>query len=83
MRHKEIHDTFARLMSESYYDVVLEPKLQSPQGESFPDNIRSTFSPFASLCPNTIKDAYSYHGQLKNLKYETRIVEVEDSSINL
>ena len=35
MRHDEIRNTFANLMSEVRYDVEIEPKLQSLQGESF------------------------------------------------
>ena len=36
LRHVEIRDTFASLMSEVCYDVEIEPKLQSLQAESFP-----------------------------------------------
>ena len=35
MRHIEIRDTFANLKSEVCFDVEIEPKLQSLQGESF------------------------------------------------
>ena len=38
MRHDEIKDTLANLMSEVCYDVEIEPKLQSLQGESFINN---------------------------------------------
>ena len=38
MRHNEIRDTFAALMSEVCFDVEIEPKLQSLQGESFVNN---------------------------------------------
>ena len=42
MRHDEIRDTFASLMSEVCYDVEIEPKLQSLQGESFVNNSTTT-----------------------------------------
>ena len=42
MRHDEIRDTFANLMSEVCYDVEIEPKLQSLQGESFVNNSTKT-----------------------------------------
>ena len=42
MRHDEIRDTFANLMSEVCYDVEIEPKLQSLQGESFVNNSTTT-----------------------------------------
>ena len=35
MSHNEIKDTFANLMSEVCFDVEIEPKLLSLQGESF------------------------------------------------
>ena len=42
MRHDEIIDTFANLMSEVCYDVEIEPKLKSWQGESFVNNSKQT-----------------------------------------
>ena len=41
-RHDEIRNTFANLMSEFCYDVEIEPKLQSLQGESFVNNSTTT-----------------------------------------
>ena len=38
------------------------------------------FNPHAKSCPKNTKDAYRYHESLKKLKYEKRIVEVEQSS---
>ena len=38
MRHNEIRDTFATLISKVCFDVEIEPKLQSLQGESFVNN---------------------------------------------
>ena len=38
------------------------------------------FNPHAKSCPKNTKDAYRYNESLKNLKYEKRIVEVEQSS---
>ena len=38
----ETRDTFARLMNEVCYDVEIEPKLQSLQGESFQEIIIRT-----------------------------------------
>ena len=35
MRHDEIRDAFAKRMSEVCYDVEIESKIQSLQGESF------------------------------------------------
>ena len=35
MRHSEIHDTFAKIMRDVCYDVEIEPKLQTLEGESF------------------------------------------------
>ena len=35
LRHDEIRDTFASLLSEVRYDVEIEPKFQSLQGENF------------------------------------------------
>ena len=42
MRHDEIRDTFANLMSVLCYDVEIEPKLQSLQGESCVINSTTT-----------------------------------------
>ena len=42
MRHNKIKDTFATLMSEVCFDVGIEPKLQSLQGESFVNNSTTT-----------------------------------------
>ena len=42
MRHDEIRDTFANLMSKICYDVEIEPKRQSLQGESFVNNSTTT-----------------------------------------
>ena len=40
------------------------------------------FNPHAKSCPRTIKEAYKPHGAQKLLKYEQRIVVVENSSFN-
>ena len=40
------------------------------------------FNPLAKSCPKQIKEAYKYHEALKKLKYEQRIIEVENSSFN-
>ena len=48
MRHDEIRDTFATLMSKVCFDVEIEPKLQSFQGESFV-NISTTTDEYARL----------------------------------
>ena len=42
MRHNEIKNTFATLMSEVCFDVEIEPKLQSFQGESCVNNSTTT-----------------------------------------
>ena len=42
MKHGEIRDTFANLMSEVCYKVEIEPKLQSLQGVSFVNNSTTT-----------------------------------------
>ena len=42
MRHNEIRDTFATLMSEACFDVEIEPKFRSLQGESFVNNSTTT-----------------------------------------
>ena len=42
MMHNEIRDTFANLMSEVCFDVEIEPKLQSLQGDSFVNNSTTT-----------------------------------------
>ena len=42
MMHNEIRDTFANLMSEIWFDVEIEPKLQSLQGESSVNNSTTT-----------------------------------------
>ena len=42
MRHNKIRDTFATFMSEVCFDVEIEPKLQSLQGESFVNNSTTT-----------------------------------------
>ena len=42
MRNNEIRDTFATFMSEVCFDVEIEPKLQSLQGESFVNNSTTT-----------------------------------------
>ena len=40
------------------------------------------FNPHAKSCPRNIKEAYKLHEAQKRLKYEQRIVEVENSSFN-
>ena len=41
------------------------------------------FNPLAKSCPKEVKkEAYKYHETLKNLKYEQRILDVENSSFN-
>ena len=42
MRHNEIRDTCATLMSEVCFGVEIEPKLQSLQGASFVNNSTTT-----------------------------------------
>ena len=42
MRHNEIGDTFANLMCEVCFEVEIEPKLQSLQGEIFVNNSTTT-----------------------------------------
>ena len=108
MRHNETSDTFANLMKDLCFDVELEPKLQSLEGESFDNRTTTTedeakldikangpwetrlntffdvkiFIPHSKSCFRTIKEAYKLHEAQKRLKYEQRIVEVEDSSFN-
>ena len=40
------------------------------------------FNPLTKSCPNEVKEAYKYHETLKKLKYEQRILDVENSSFN-
>ena len=40
------------------------------------------FNPLAKSCPKTIRDSYKYHEELKKLKYEQRIRDVENSTFN-
>ena len=40
------------------------------------------FNPLAKYCPKEVKEAYKYHETLKKLKYEQRILDVENSSFN-
>ena len=40
------------------------------------------FNPLAKSCPKTIRDAYKYHEELKKLKYEQRIRDVENSTFD-
>ena len=42
IKHERMRDTFANLMSEVCYDVEIEPKLQSLQGESFVNKSTTT-----------------------------------------
>ena len=42
MRHTEIRDTFATLMSEVCFHVEIEPKLRSLEDESFVNNSTTT-----------------------------------------
>ena len=42
----------------------------------------SIFNPPATSCPETIQDFYKYHEELKKLKYEQRIRDVENSTFN-
>ena len=37
-------------------------------------------NPLARSCPKTIRDSYKYHEELKKLKYEQRIRDVENST---
>ena len=38
------------------------------------------FNPLTKSCPKEVKEAYKYHETLKKLKYEQRILDVENSS---
>ena len=40
------------------------------------------FNPLSKSCPREIKEAYKYHENIKKLKFEDRIREVENSSFN-
>ena len=40
------------------------------------------FNPLPKSCPKTIRDSYKYHEELKKLKYEQRIRDVENSTSN-
>ena len=40
------------------------------------------FTPYAKFCQRKIKEVYKLHQAQKRLKYEQRIVEVENSSFN-
>ena len=40
------------------------------------------FNPLAKSCPKEVKEALKYHETLKKLKYERRILDVENSSFN-
>ena len=108
VRHNEIRDKFANLLSEVCRDVAVEPLLQPLDGETFDRNSTATddarldmkanglsgtvfegtlfdvkiFIPLAKSCPRTIRDSHKYHEELKKLKYERRIREVENSTFN-
>ena len=41
------------------------------------------FNPLANSCPKEMKEACKCHENLKTLKYELRILDVENSSVNL
>ena len=38
------------------------------------------FNPHAKSCPKNTKEAYKYHENVKKLKYEQRILDIEQSS---
>ena len=40
------------------------------------------FNLLAKSCPKTIRDSYKYHQELKKLKYEQRMRDVENSTFN-
>ena len=40
------------------------------------------FNPFAKSCPKNIEDAYSYHENIKKLKYEPRVINVEKGTFS-
>ena len=40
------------------------------------------FNPLAKSCPKTMPDSHKYHEELKKLKYEQRIRDVENSTFN-
>ena len=108
VRHKEIRDKFANMMSEVCWDIAVEPLLQSLAGGKFDRNSTATedarldvkanglcgtvfertlfdvkiFSLLAKSCPRTIRDSHKYHEELKKLKYERRIRDVENSTFN-
>ena len=42
----------------------------------------NVFNPLARSCPKTIAESYKYHEELKKLKYEQQIREVENSTFN-
>ena len=42
MRHDEIRDTFADIMKDVCFDIEIEPKLQSLEGESFESKTTTT-----------------------------------------
>ena len=106
VRHNEIRDTFASLMSDVCRYVAVEPLLQTLERETFDRNSTATdharldikgnglwgtvfertfvdvkiSNPLARSCPKTIRDSYKYHEELKKLKYEQRIRDVENST---
>ena len=79
MRHNEIRDTFATLMSEVCFDVEIEPKLQSLQGESRNFFDVKVFNPHTKTSRRLLKDAYKYHESLKT-QNTNRALQVEQSS---
>ena len=40
------------------------------------------FNPFDKSCPKNIEDAYSYHENIKKLKYEPRVINVEKGTFS-
>ena len=40
------------------------------------------FNPLAKSCPKSIPDAYTFHESQKRLKYEQKIIEVENLTFN-
>ena len=94
MRHDEIRDTFAKIMKDVCFDVEVEPKLQRLEGESFEykstcTEVEARFDIRANgLWDSRFSRTYfdvkilKYDETLKKLKYEQRILDVENSSFN-
>ena len=76
-------ETFPNTSTTTDSDARLDIKASGFWGPRFSRTFFDVkiFNPLAKTCPMIPKEAYRYHEELKKLKYERRIIDVENSTL--